>query len=185
MTFRFLHFCLLTLVLVSCKETKNCKPSFELTESDFENNPIWENCITIEKYQETGTTDTFGPILDKAPVNPKNGYYLVLTNFEFADKSKYKGYVSPQMGRFDSTKIGSLTPTIFVNNKRLSLWTGVIGLDSLYLMEFYQTIGKKRHDVFPIVFYVDPKLQSGMQTGTINGIGYCSDLKCDSIKFIK
>jgi hypothetical protein len=170
---------------VSCKETKNCKPSFELTESDFENNPIWENCITIEKYQETGTTDTFGPILDKAPVNPKNGYYLVLTNFEFADKSKYKGYVSPQMGRFDSTKIGSLTPTIFVNNKRLSLWTGVIGLDSLYLMEFYQTIGKKRHDVFPIVFYVDPKLQSGMQTGTINGIGYCSDLKCDSIKFIK
>ena len=56
-----------------------------------------------------------------------------------------------------------MTPTIFVNNKRLSLWTGVIGLDSLYLMEFYQTIGKKRHDVFPIVFYVDPKLQSGMQ----------------------
>jgi hypothetical protein len=173
------------IIVASCKDSKSCKPSFELTESDFEDNPIWENCITIEKYQETGTTDAFTPVLDKVTIDPDNGYYLVAAGFEFADKSKYGGYVSPRAGRFDSTKISGLTPTIFVNNKHLALWAGAIGLDSLSLIEFYQTIGKKEQDIFPIVFYVDSKHQSGMQTGIINGIGYCSDLKCDSIKFIK
>ena len=185
MTFRFKYFCLLTLSLASCKDREIYKTSFEITANDFENNPIWENYITINSHQESETTDTFTPHLDNVAIDPDKGYFLVTANFELADRSKYKGYVSPRSGRFDSTKIASLNPTIFVNNKRITFWSGVNEVDSLSLFEFYQTIGKKRRDVFPITFFVDAKLQTGMQTGTINGIGYCTDYKCDSIRFIR
>jgi hypothetical protein len=185
MTIRFKYFCLLILFLASCRDGEICKASFELAENDFEDNPIWENYITIKSYQESGTTDTFTPHLDNAAINPDKGYFLVAANFELADKSKYKGYVSPETGRFDSTKIVSLNPTMFVNNKHITFWRAANEVDSLFLFEFYQTIDKKKEDVFPITFYVDAKLQTGMRTGTINGIGYCTDHKCDSIRFIR
>ncbi|MCZ4696505.1 hypothetical protein DWB61_17795 [Ancylomarina euxinus] len=186
----WIYLCLLnTLILInSCKQERVYKESIELNESDFQNYPIWQNCIYNGLVQMNNdlniTPETYTPYLNNEIINPEQGLYYTKAIFRFNDLTEYNGYVIPIQGKVDSSTIGNLEPTIFCNNKRLTFWNGILTVDSLDLKEFYETIGKSKEEVFPIIFSVDNKIIGRKINGVISGIGYCIDYNCDTIRYV-
>jgi hypothetical protein len=178
--------CNLTFIC-SCKVERKYKESFELAECDFQEYPIWENCIfnglTKMHYKSNITESTFTPYLDKELIKLEFGFFYVKAKFRFADLSEYNGYLIPVKDNFDSTLIRKMEPTIFYHGRKLTFWKGIISVDSLVLKEFYENTHKTKAEIFPITFIVDTTLLGRKYEGKIPGIGYCIDNNCDSIRF--
>lgn len=175
--------------LFSCKTEKTYKESFEISESDFQNYPIWENCIfnglAAINNNSNITESTFTPYLKKELINPEHGFYYVKAKFRFADLTEYNGFLIPIHGIVDSSKIGNMEPTIFYNGSKLTFWKGVLSIDSLELNDFYERVKKTKSDIFPITFFVDSTIMGKKIEGMIPGIGHCIDYNCDTIRFKK
>ena len=179
----FLSFYLIT----GCKTDRICKDLFELSENDFKEYSIWENCtfngIVKMNNDSNFGINTFTPFKLKKLKELDNGYYLVKTKFIFADLSEYTGYIIPKRGKIDSLKIGKIEPTIFYKNQKMTFWKGILGIDSLEINEFYEKVGKSKSEIFPIKFITNSELTETLVKGNIHGIGYCEDYNCESIKF--
>lgn len=181
----FLSFYLIT----SCKTERIYKELFELSENDFKEYPIWENCtfngiVKMNNDSNVGI-NTFTPFKQKKLNELDSGYYLVKTKFIFADSSEYTGYIIPKSGKIDSLKIGKIEPTIFYKNQKLTFWKGILGINSIEINEFYEKAGKSKSEIFPIKFFTNSELTGTVMKGNIPGIGYCEDYNCESIKFEK
>ena len=113
------------------------KRAIELTLDDFRRVKTWE-------YKgDDGATAMVEPSL-KSEISEDDGTaYLAATEFRLADDTILSGFSSPA----DGSGLDYIQPVIFLGERQLRLWTDRDGL-----IDISQELGKKRDEVFPILW---------------------------------
>ena len=150
-----------------------------------------------EPWYELSDEQTFRPWTDPLPFPNIRGIAQVAATFELADGSVYSGYFSPQREDWDAPlpprrmRDGNYTKPLQWSARRcgsplsiLSLHRPVMfvegrGLDfhlrlreprrTAHIKDFYAALGKLPRAVFPVRFYADPSLASGIVEGRMDG----------------
>ncbi len=141
----------------------------DLVPQDFDRHPVWVGCHTVDYeqpwYSQTDE-ETFRPWNGTFPASPSDGMLLVRATLQLQDRSRYPGFVTPAA---DVGDIGMQQPHIFVGNKFVSFWGGMIGVPTCEREAFYAALNKSADAIFPIHFSADSNLASGVLTGQIDG----------------
>jgi len=175
----------------------------DLTAADFERHPVWigvHNYDDDEPWYEESDEETFRPWTGRLPFAEGRGIVLVAATFELADGSVYPGYCQATPDDWDSplppmtmpdgsrskpsswsathgeTKLsvmGLLSPEIFIGGRSFDFGLGHPTRRRDAVRSFYAAIRKKPHEVFPVRFAADPKLATGIISGTLDGFFYC------------
>lgn len=154
---------------------------------------------THESWYEPSYDQMYRPWLGQPPFQERSrfSFFLVCAIFELADRSAYPGFFNPTSPEWDEPlpprkmRDGNYTKPLQWSARRggsplsvMALHRPVIFLDGRgydfhlrrkpemrkkQINEFYAAIGKPPNDVFPVRFYADPKLYSGIMEGKMEG----------------
>ena len=155
----------------------------ELEAEDFERHPVWIGCHTADygkPWYEDTDEETFRPYTGNLPADPAQGMLLVRAVIELHDGSRYPGFVTPAAEGWDKTPdgrpafkhnhiLGTQQPQIFVRGRLFGFWGGKAGVPSQTQQELYAALGKRPDAIFPVRFYRDANLTTGIGDGTIEG----------------
>jgi hypothetical protein len=126
------------------------KQAIELTPDDFRRVKTWEY------HGDDDLTATAEPSL-KSEISEDDGtVYLTATEFRLADGTLLSGFSSPA----DASGLDYIQPVVFHGEVQLRLWSDRDGL-----IDISPELGKKRDEVFPILWrslvFVDGNARSG------------------------
>jgi hypothetical protein len=164
----------------------------ELTESDFEQYPVWVSCHLIDYnqpwYDETHE-EHFRPWFGEIPVNPRHMTFLVKSTLTLADGTIVKGFITPieEIPKDVTKALGKIQPQILHSSgKLISFWYGLLRPSEDTISKQYELLGKTSDQVFPIRFEPERELTKGIVTGVIPGFCYFEYTEGDkNIKVIK
>ena len=175
------------------------KQEYKLCASDFVRHPVWigvHNYDYGESWYEQTDEQTFRPWIDPLPFPNIRGIARVAATFELADGGVYSGHFSPQPENWDEPlpprrmRDGNYTKPVQWSARRggsplsiLALHSPAIFIDGqvfgFHLLReprrkaavqaFYAAIKKSPAAVFPVRFYADPSLASGIISGRMDG----------------
>jgi len=155
----------------------------DLKPSDLERHPVWIGCHTADHnepwYKDTDE-ETFRPYTGKLPVDPAEGMFLVRASFKLRDGSCCEGFVTPAGEGWDRRNdgrpmfahnhiLGTQQPQMFGDDRFFGFWGGIVGITSQTQQELYAALGKPPAAIFPVRFYTDAALTTGIGEGTIEG----------------
>ena len=157
------------------------KPVNELTIDDFNKFPVWEFALDEEgdENQDETTVRPFKPIED---FNPDEGLFIVKAKFTYADGTTDYGYLTPPNKSDDS--LGRLQPVIITNHGQVYFWCGSIKPSKEEIAGYYSLLGKKRKDIFPIVFESTVEIFRKPIKGSISGFIFLENWKTGKTKVI-
>jgi hypothetical protein len=141
----------------------------DLTPGHFATHAVWIGCHTADYgepwYDETDE-ETFRPRIGELPADPSEGMLLVRAAAVLADGCRLDGFITPA---FDEGDLGTLQPQVFVNDRLLSFWTGIIGSTEEERTAFYNALSKSPEQIFPIRVVAEPGLTTGIQSAEVQG----------------
>jgi hypothetical protein len=163
--------------------TPELKQFGELEAEDFERHPVWVGCHTADygkPWYEDTDEETFRRYTGKLPADPAEGMLLVRAVFELRDGSRYRGFVTPAAEGWDKGLVGrpifehnhilgTQQPQMFVGDHLFGFWGGMLGIPSQAQQELYAALGKRPDVIFPVRFYTDADLTTGVGDGAIEG----------------
>ncbi|HYG38630.1 MAG TPA: hypothetical protein VD908_08430 [Cytophagales bacterium] len=143
----------------------------DLATEDFERYTIWISCRSVDYekpwYDDTDE-ETYRPYTDTAKINSADEDYLIKADFKLNDGTVLKGFFTPQDTNDNEDGISYAQPHVFINEDSYRFWFGIVRPEVQYIAKFYEGLGKKRADVFPITY----KSSKGNIKGRITGFGY-------------
>jgi hypothetical protein len=132
------------------------KQVYHLNAQDLIDHPIWEFCSDEEGIEEQDEA-TVRPSEDQEVPGYSPGAYVVAADVVFADGTTAVGYV--YSGRSDD--FGCVQPNVIVGSSQINFWLGSLryrgDLDA-ELTNYYQSLGKERDLIFPIIFTTRKKV---------------------------
>jgi hypothetical protein len=179
--------------------TPEMKQEYDLCASDFVRHPVWigvHNYDYGKPWFELADEQTFRPWLGQLPFAEARGIARVAATFELADGSVYSGHFSPQREDWDAPlpprrmRDGTYTkplqwsarrcgsplsilalhrPAIFINGQIFGFHLLREPRRKAAVQAFYAAIKKSPAAVFPVRFYADPSLASGITSGRMDG----------------
>jgi hypothetical protein len=163
--------------------TPELKQFGDLELEDLERHPVWIGCHTADydkPWYEDTDEETFRPYTGKLPADPADGMFLVRATFELRDGSRYTGFVTPAAEGWDKGLdgrpmfehnhiLGTQQPQMFVGDRLFSFWGGMLGIPSQAQQELHAALGKGPDAIFPVRFYTDADLTTGIGGGAIEG----------------
>lgn len=123
----------------------NWKQVYELNTEDLKKYSIWRFCIDYEDLEDVDEA-TIRPLHGEETVDPKEGLYIVKTEFILKNGTKHIGYITP-LEKNEKNSIGIIQPTIITKNGQISFWK----VDKEERNRNQQILGKDE-DVFPIQY---------------------------------
>jgi hypothetical protein len=163
--------------------TPKLKQFGDLEPGDLERHPVWIGCHTADydkSWYEDTDEETFRPYSGKLPANPAEGMFLVRAIFKLRDGSRCPGFVTPAGEGWDKGNggrpmfehnhiLGTQQPQMFVGDRLFGFWGGIVSIPSQAQQELYAALGKRPDAIFPVRFYTDAALTTGIGDGTIEG----------------
>lgn len=138
----------------------------ELNAEDFQRHPVWIGCRTADygkPWYEDTDEETFRPFTGALPVDQNEGMLLVRVVIELKDGSRYPGFIAPGSG------LGAQQPQIFVDDRRFGFWGGMVGITERAQQELYAALEKGPDAIFPLRFFANPGLATGIVEGEVDG----------------
>jgi hypothetical protein len=140
-----------------------------LTLVDFEAQPVWIGCHTVDSdapwYDQTDE-ETFRPRKGELPAGPSEGMLLVRASATLRDGTCFAGFLTPA---FEEGDLGTIQPQLFAGERRFSFWGGVPGVAREDRDAFYAAVERGADAVFPIRFAADPGLTTGVSRAEVDG----------------
>ncbi len=144
---------------------------------------MWIGCHTADygkPWYEDTDEETFRPYKGKLPADPAEGMFLVRAVFVLRDGTRYPGFVTPAIVGWDKGHdgrpmfehnhiLGTQQPQMFIGDHLFGFWGGMVGINSQAQRELYAALGKRPEAIFPVRFYQDGDLATGIGNGTIEG----------------
>jgi hypothetical protein len=141
----------------------------DIGEQDMERHPVWIGCHTAdyeEPWHDETDEETFRPRIGDLPADPSEGMLLVRATAVLADGTRLRGFLTPG---FEEGDLGLLQPQVFVNGRLFSFWGGIVGIPAQGRAAFYQALGKRADQVFPIRVAADEGLTGGVSSAQVDG----------------
>ncbi len=165
---------------------------------DFGQYPVWIRVRSFDfdqPWYDSSDDETFRSWNGHLPFSEARGMVIVAASMKFKDGSVHRGFVSPAREDWDAPlparKVGKrwiqpLTskdrhggsplailgiqqPHIFLNHQTFRFWGGRLGISHEYREAFYRCAYRLPEEIFPIQFYVDQGLSTGISSGELNG----------------
>lgn len=155
----------------------------DLGVEDLKRHPVWVGCHTADygkPWYEDTDEETFRPYKGKLPADSAKSMFLVRAVFVLRDGSRYPGFVTPAVEGWDKRHdgrpmlednhiLGTQQPQMFIGDRFFGFWGGMAGINTLAQRELYAALGKRPEAIFPVRFYPDGDLATGIANGTIEG----------------
>jgi hypothetical protein len=141
----------------------------DLSPDDFVRHPVWVSCHVAdygEPWYDDTDEETFRPHLDRVPVDPRSGMYVVAATATLADGSSLPAFITPAIEEGD---IGALQPHVFVGDRMFGFWGGMLGVAEPYRNALYAALGATEADVFPLRVAALPDLALGVVEAMVPG----------------
>jgi hypothetical protein len=152
------------------------KQFVELRQDDFERQPVWVNCHTVdydEPWYDEIDDETFRPWLGALPVLAGGDIYLVAASFELADGTRLPGFVTPApAGSPWARALPRLAPNVFgIGTRPLPFWLGIAPKPDLAAL-VYRELKRTASQLFPLTFRARTGLAFGQTSGQVEGFTY-------------
>lgn len=170
----------------------------DLTRYDFARHPIWigvHNFDLNQPWYSSSDEDTYRPWSGPIPVAAEIGFVLVIATFVLKNGVSYPGFVravrddwdvppppshrggqaiqlpapSSRYGGSPLAVLGFQRPCVFVDDRPFGFWGGRKGISSQRRADFYRAVANLPQDVFPIHFYAETALATGIVSGQVDG----------------
>jgi len=112
------------------------------------------------------------PYRGTLPVQSDDGSVIVSAKFHLADGTMMCGYISPPsfpLPTYFGHRLGSMVPTVVVEEGHVPLWAASQGLGSEEVERRYKLLGKESEQVFPLYFCSLVEFGGGVAEATIEG----------------
>lgn len=170
--------------------TPQLRQIWDLTSADFGHHPVWicVHAFDIGKpWHRTSNEATYRPWDEGLPARSDAGFLLVKAQLELRCGELHSGFftavreswdVPPSEGlasissRYGGPELGLVAvqqPRIFLDRQQFSFWGGRSGVQIVKRQAFYSHLGKTSGDIFPIRFFADGSLATGILSGEIKG----------------
>ncbi len=152
----------------------------ELTLDDFDRHPVWVSCHVIdydEPWYEETDEETFRPWIGSLPVDPAETMFLVRAEFRTANGRALEGFLTPS----EDENLGQQQPQVFISSRRFGFWGGMFGVPATERAAFYEALGFRSEEIFPIAYSASPNLAAGVIAGTLGGFYRMPDFKSPAV----
>lgn len=137
----------------------------QLTNSDFEQYPVWKFLTDIEDQYDESYTKPYSQTTD---IDPKTGIYVIRTRFETNDGTVYYGYCYANKKK----DLSYIQPVIILGTKQICFWFGMYKPVENDKEKICKKFKKEYFKLFPIKYVALEKVNGSPYAGTINGLLY-------------
>jgi hypothetical protein len=165
------------------------KQIWDLSSADFERNPLWVGVHDVdvgEPWHTASNDSAYRPWNQTLPAKADAGRLLVAAVLELPSGDSHPGFftavpeswdvpppglssISSRYGGPELGLVGVQQPRIFLGHQQISFWGGRSGVPLEKRQAFYDLLGKPPEYIFPIHFWADKSLATGILIGEVKG----------------
>ncbi len=169
--------------------TPELKQIWDLSYADFERNPVWVGVHDFdvgEPWHTASNEGAYRPWNQTLPAKAEAGRILVAAVLELRSGDCHTGFftavpeswdvpppgfssISSRYGGPELGLVGVQQPRIFVGHQQFSFWGGRSGIPPEKRQTFYDLLGKTPENIFPLRFWADRSLATGILMGEVKG----------------